>query len=84
MTNKNVLFTPFRFVYQHSQLLAPARQILEDAEDWTDYVCAAFYLVLLIAVLYGLAVSLSTEFMLAVGGLAVTVILARIAIGHFF
>ena len=84
MPNKNVFFTPFRFVYHRSQLLAPARQILEDAEDWTDYACAAFYLVLLLAVLYGLAVSLSTEFMLAVGAFAVTVILARIGISHFF
>ena len=71
---------PLRFIWNHSQLLAPARQIAEDAEDWTDRACAVGYLVLLGCLLYGMAIAFSWTAILSLGALAIVVILVRIAI----
>ena len=43
---------PFRFIYEHSGILRPVREYLEDAEDAGDYFLAAMYLLVVVWCLY--------------------------------
>lgn len=52
MSKQRRFFNPFSFIYQHSGILAPMREYLEDAEDVGDYILAAIYLVVVLWCLY--------------------------------
>lgn len=84
MSTISIFLKPFRFIWNRSQLLAPARTILEEAEDWTDAACVAGYVVLAVFLLYVAAISFSLEFLLALGRFAVAAVLLRIAFDRFF
>jgi hypothetical protein len=70
---------PFSLVWNYSNLLAPARNMIREAEDWTDYACAAFWIVFVFTVLSFFAYHLSGEFILQLGAFAVTLVLVRLA-----
>jgi hypothetical protein len=69
-----------RLLWDRSQLIAPARVIVEEAEDWTDYAAGSFYLAILFAVIYCGAVTFSTESILGLGAVAAAIFLVRIAV----
>jgi len=78
MLNNRSFPNPLRFYFNHSQLLAPARNLYRQAEDWTDYACVIGYLVFLAAMLYWAATTFSMSFLIGLGGFAITVILIRL------
>ena len=74
---------PFRFIYEHSQLLAPARFMLEDAEDIMDYVLVVIYLLTVLLLLYVIGFLLTPKSMLIIGSTCVIVIAIRYYLGHY-
>lgn len=70
---------PLAFYWNHSNVLAPARNIIREGGHWTDYLCAAIYLVLLNAVFLLAAHKLSTEFLLSVAALLAIVVALKYA-----
>jgi hypothetical protein len=49
MSKQHRFPNPFRFIYKHSGILAPARELIEDPEDAGDYVLAGLYVVVAFA-----------------------------------
>lgn len=82
MTLWKGFLAPFSLVWNCSNVLAPARNMIEQAEDWTDYACAAFWIVFISTILLFFAYHLSMEFILQVGAVAVAIVTVRLAWHH--
>lgn len=80
MPNENPRLNPLQFIWKHSRLLEPARTLTEQAEDWTDLACAVGYLVLLVYLVHGMAVTFSWSSILGLGGIAAAIIAVRLVI----
>ncbi len=78
MPNHRSFPNPFRFYFNHSRVLAPARNLYRQAEDWTDYAYAVGYLIFLFAMLLLGALTLPPAFIHALGAAAIVVILVRL------
>jgi hypothetical protein len=82
MPNKESRLKPLHFLWSHSQLLQPARTLTEQAEDWTDLACAVGYLVFLVYLVHGVAVTFSWSSIFGLGGIAAAIIVTRLVIRH--
>lgn len=71
------LIAPFRFAWNYSDLLAPARMLMSGAKGAGDHALAAGYLVAMSTVVYWAAVTLSWTTMFGLGAVAMSVILLR-------
>jgi len=83
MSKQHRIPNPFRFIYEHSHLLTPARYMLEDAEDFMDYLLVFIYLLTVLLLLYVTGLLLTPKAMLAVGTTCVIVIAIRYCLGHY-
>ena len=75
---------PFSLIWKYSNSLAPARDVLGEGEHWSNYVCAALYVVVLFGVLLFLAIHLSTEFVFTLLAIAATLVVVKYAWYYFF
>ena len=67
---------PFSLLWNYSNLFAPARNIIRQAEHWSDYVAAAIYIAAAIGFLIFLGSILSTQIMVtAIAVLGIIVII---------
>ena len=73
------LLTPFSLLWKYSGLLAPARNIIREAEHWSDYVAAVIYIIVAFGVLLLLAIYLSTEFVYTLLAIAVALVVIKYA-----
>jgi hypothetical protein len=78
---KGFLF-PFSLIWKYSNVLTPARNMVEKAEDWTDYACAAFWIVFVFSVIFFFAYQLSTQFILQLGAVAAALVTVKLAWYH--
>lgn len=75
---------PFSFVWNHSNLMAPARNIIHEGEHWTDYACAAAYVLFVFGALLLLAFHVTMDTILVIGGVAAAVVVLKYAWYYLF
>jgi len=74
---------PFSFIWDYSSITAPAREAIEEAEHWSDYVAAALYLTFASCMLVFLALHVSTAFVFGTVGVLGTIVGLKFAWHHF-
>ena len=70
---------PFTLVWNYSNVLAPAQNIIKEAQHWSDYVAAVLYLGIAFGVLGFLAIDLSTEFVFTLLAILAVLVAAKYA-----
>jgi len=74
---------PFLFIWDYSSITGPAREAIEEAEHWSDYVAAMLYLAFATGMLVFLALNVSTAFVFGTLGVLVTVVGLKAAWYYF-